>query len=65
MEKNGNTFVPGDAVTMTRGPFDSGGKIAAQRGTGKVQPETSDGRMKVAWQDGTESWEKPEDLSRG
>lgn len=65
MEKNGNTFVPGDKVTTNVGAFGSNGKIAAQRGTGRVQPESSDGRMKVAWEDGTESWEKPEDLNRG
>lgn len=65
MEKNGNTFVPGDKVTTNVGAFGSNGKIAAQRGTGRVQPESSDGRMKVAWEDGTETWEKPEDLNRG
>jgi len=65
MEKNGNTFVPGDKVTTNPGPADTNGKIAAQRGTGQVRPESSGGRLKVAWEDGTETWENPEDLNRG
>ena len=65
MEKNGNTFVPGDKVVIPVGAFDANGKIAASRGKGEVKPETADGRLKVAWQDGTETWEKPEDLNRG
>lgn len=60
MEKNGNTFVPGDRVRTT-----STGKTASSRGVGEIKPESSDGRMKVAWEDGTESWERPEDLNRG
>jgi hypothetical protein len=60
MEKNGNTFVPGDTVRSAN----TKGKTASQS-TGTVRPETSEGRLKVAWQDGTESWEKPEDLNRG
>lgn len=60
MEKNGNTFVPGDKVRAV-----STGKTASSRGVGEVRPESSEGRVKVAWEDGTESWEKPEDLNRG
>lgn len=60
MEKNGNTFVPGDKVRTV-----SAGKTASSRGVGEVRPESSEGRVKVAWEDGTESWEKPEDLNRG
>jgi hypothetical protein len=63
MEKNGNTFVPGDKVTLARNDLTT--KRAAHRGVGRVQPESSDGRMKIAWEDGSESWEKPEDLNRG
>jgi hypothetical protein len=59
MEKNGNTVVPGDEVTSTK----SAGKTAGVN-KGVVRPETSDGRVKVAWGDGTESWERPEDLNK-
>lgn len=60
MEKNGNTVVPGDEVTSTK----SAGKTAGAATTGTVRPDTSDGRVKVAWSDGTESWERPEDLNK-
>lgn len=61
MEKNGNTFVPGDTVTSSKGD-----KTASARGAGKIKDSVSeDGRMKVAWQDGTETFEKPDDLNRG
>lgn len=60
MEKNGNTFTPGEKVASTQ----TTGKVASTR-TGTVQPESSEGRMKVSWDDGTTSWEDPGTLKKG
>jgi len=62
MEKNGNTFVPGETVVLARG--DRRAKYAAYRIKGVVMPEVSEDKVKVAWSDGSLSWESPEDLDR-
>lgn len=58
MEKNGNTFVPGDRVST----HEPGQKIS-QRRIGQVCPESHDGKVKIAWSDGTSSWESPDELT--
>jgi len=58
MEKNGNTFAPGDAVTSTAA------KIASAAVTGIVKTAADDGRLKVQWSDGTVTFERPEDLNK-
>lgn len=55
MEKNGNTFVPGDRVHVLRG-----GKTAS-KDSGTVVSAV-EGRLKVSWDDGTETYERPENL---
>jgi len=57
MEKNGNTFTPGARVQMPQKP---GEKNAAPPRTGVVTGDvTDDGKMKVAWDEGGESFEDP------
>lgn len=57
MEKNGNTFSPGARVQMPKKP---GEKNAESPRTGVVTGDvTDDGKMKVAWDEGAESWEDP------
>ena len=64
MEKNGNTFVPGDSVSQTQ-RAGNGKQASVATREGRVQSAASGDRVKVAWSDGTESWELPEDLNRG
>lgn len=61
MEKNGNTFAPGDPVRVG-----GGGKVASGSTIGKVlsaDPNTE--LVEVEWEDGRTSFEKMAELRRG
>ena len=61
MFKHANTFFPGDTVTRTA----HGQKLAGQESRGKViGAEPDSGKVKVAFDDGTESFVSPEELSK-
>ena len=63
MNKHGNTFFPGDPVVGS--PAGNNKTASARRG--KVMDVIDDHgtmRAKVAWDDGTESFEDPETLSK-
>lgn len=62
MEKNGNTFAPGDTVVAG---INTDGKTASARRSGTIQEACNDDQVKVAWDDGTTSLERPEHLQRG
>jgi hypothetical protein len=62
MEKNGNTFAPGDTVVAGINPD---GKTASARRSGTIQEACNDDQVKVAWDDGTTTLERPEHLQRG
>lgn len=62
MEKNGNTFAPGDTVVAG---INTGDKTASARRSGTIQEACTDDRVKVAWDDGTTTLEQPEHLQRG
>ena len=59
MIKNGNTFFPND--TVYRGAV-FGTKVATQDIGKVVDANAEENRIKVAWNDGTEEWVRPEDL---
>ncbi len=62
MEKNGNTFAPGDIVVAGIG---NNGKTASASRSGKIEEYCDNDQVKVAWDDGTSTLERPEHLQRG